>query len=278
MWAGGKTRLLKRYAPVWPEMSQYSTYVEPFLGGGAVFGNLVGQFNGEAVLGDVNADLVGVYQAVKEDPDLFIQEARLVAARVLAGGSNQERKALYYHELQQYWESPVASTLYPLMRLGFNGIWQTNKKAAGKFATPAGLLQQKDVTQVVDPELLHQWSHHLQHAGLHPVGYDLLPIPSDGKALIYLDPPYRGSFTSYGTVFGDEEQVRLVEWSLLQVAAGHTVLLANRHVEGDGFFEALLPDATFHDFDVTYTAGRRKRVEGGFEAKPAREFLAILNP
>jgi DNA adenine methylase len=57
---------------------------------------------------------------------------------------------------------------------------------------------------------------------------------------------------------------------------GATVLLANRD-NGDGFFEKILGGrGTFHYFDVTYTAGRRKKNDTRYEAKAAREFLAII--
>lgn len=86
------------------------------------------------------------------------------------------------------------------------------------------------------------------------------------------------SFTTYGTGFNDDDQEQLLKWAMERAQEGATVLLSNRCVTGETFFEERLPDAGFHYFDVSYTAGRRKRVESGYEAKSAREFLAVLRP
>ena len=163
------------------------------------------------------------------------------------------------------------------MRLGFNGVWQTCADSHGLFGTPSGLLNHERAEQVFKPELIHVWSNALQSALIHAGGYQDIPIPEQ-PSLIYLDPPYRDSFTSYGTGFNDDDQKALCGWLRDRYDEGHRVLLANRHVEGDPFFENLLGDiCDFHYFDVTYTAGRRKKTADGFEAKSAREFLAITH-
>lgn len=94
--------------------------------------------------------------------------------------------------------------------------------------------------------------------------------------MVFLDPPYRDSFTNYSTGFNDDSQREMCAYIQELLEAGHRVAMSNRTVEGERFFEDLLGDSMeFHYFDVTYTAGRRKRTEAGFEAKPAREFLAV---
>jgi DNA adenine methylase len=90
--------------------------------------------------------------------------------------------------------------------------------------------------------------------------------------MIYVDPPYRGSFTNYGTGFDDNAQKRLVKACEVWKQAGNNVFLSNREMS-DNFFEQLLPNSTFHKFHITYTAGRRKKTKVGFEAKPAIEIL-----
>jgi DNA adenine methylase len=163
------------------------------------------------------------------------------------------------------------------MRTGFNGIWQTCEDSNGLFATPAGLLNQKSLSQIIDAENIKRWSAALRTTQLHTGSYIDMTLPSH-SSLIYLDPPYRGSFTSYGTGFSDADQAVLAAWYRDRVNEGHKVLLANRCVDDDGFFEDLIGDiASFHYFDVTYTAGRRKLVDTNYEAKAAREFIAISN-
>jgi len=59
-WAGGKTQLLSQLRPLFPE--GFNLYLEPFVGGGAVFFDL--QPN-RAVLIDSNFELINFYQVVK---------------------------------------------------------------------------------------------------------------------------------------------------------------------------------------------------------------------
>jgi DNA adenine methylase len=50
--------------------------------------------------------------------------------------------------------------------------------------------------------------------------------------------------------------------------------MSNRDA-GDNIFEDRWESEKIKYFDVTYTAGRRKKTENGFEAKPAREVLLM---
>jgi DNA adenine methylase len=281
MWAGGKSRLVDRYGPFWPMSDSKVPYVEPFFGGGAMFcamvnSGLVGGAPGSVVLGDVNRELVGLLAAVTSDLERFLGSVSALVDDYLEVGK-PVRKAWFYQLRERYWEGPDPATLYVLMKLAFNGIWQTCRASNGLFGTPAGLLNHERATQVFRPELVRAWSAALSSATLHAGSFETVPVPQV-PSLIFLDPPYRDSFTSYATSFGDDAQETLAGWFRSRVTEGHRVLLANRCVDGDRFFEDLIGDvATFHYFDVTYTAGRRKRVEAGFEAKQAREFLAVSN-
>ena len=276
MWAGGKSRLIKHYAPVWPAGGASMPYVEPFFGGGGVYCWLTNQHpHIEASLGDINVELMGLLEEVRDNPEDLIREVGDQVRTYLALPDKASRKNWYYERRQEYWDDPTPARLYLLMRLGFNGVWQTCVDSHGLFGTPAGLLNHERSEQVFKPELIRAWSAALQGAAIHAGGYQDILLPEQ-PSLIYLDPPYRDSFTSYGTGFDDDDQKLLAAWVRDRHDDGHRVLLANRHVEGDPFFEDLLGDiCDFHYFDVTYTAGRRKKTDDGFEAKPAVEFLAV---
>lgn len=276
MWAGGKTRLLKRYEPLLGDVKGRTTYAEPFFGGGAVYGFLQGQnlLPAHSLINDVNDELIGVLRALRDDPGGFIEIVDSLIEDYLVIEGKEARKAYYYDLRKKYWDEPNPALLFFLMRLGFNGIWQTCVEAKGLFATPAGLLNHTRKEQICKADNLKEWSSALQTTDIYSQDYLSLNIPEN--SYIYLDPPYRDSFTNYSTGFNDENQKQLVSWAKEQAEKGSTVLLANRCVDGDTFFEDLLPEATFHYFDITYTAGRRKKVDDGFEAKKAREFLAVL--
>ena len=67
-WVGGKRQLLERLMPLFPEI--YTTYCEPFIGGGAVLFALQPK---KAIINDINSELIGVYRAIKNDVDALIK-------------------------------------------------------------------------------------------------------------------------------------------------------------------------------------------------------------
>lgn len=277
MYAGGKSKLISKYQSIWPNMADYTDYCEPFFGGGAIWGWLAGNYGSLNLhIGDINVELIQMLSFLKEDPELFIQQVTHLSNNYLRI-KEADRKLWYYEQRKKYWQKPNSATLFVLMRLGFNGIWQTCKDSNGLFGTPAGLLNHKKLEQIFKESEIRKWSSALQRTKtINATSYEAMYVPAGTSTLVYLDPPYRDSYTTYGTGFSDDDQKVLVEWIRGLVKSGNKVLFANRCVEGDTFFEDLIgSEFDFHYFDVTYTAGRRKLVETGHEAKKAREFLAI---
>ena len=66
---GNKTRHLKHIIPLIPKFS--GTYIEPFLGTGAVYLHLLPK---KAILNDLNKDIIDIWKLVKSDPEYIIQE------------------------------------------------------------------------------------------------------------------------------------------------------------------------------------------------------------
>lgn len=60
-WVGGKRQLLSRITPLIPK--HFDTYCKPFVGGGAV---LFALQPAEAIVNDLNADLITVYRVIRE--------------------------------------------------------------------------------------------------------------------------------------------------------------------------------------------------------------------
>lgn len=277
MWAGGKTKMLAHYTPLLPPDVLERSYVEPFAGGAALFGWLGAQRPLDALLSDVNRELIGLYQLVKADPCFLIREMDRYQDRWIPLDLGS-RKSLYYEARARYWEMPegpeMTALLYFLMRTGFNGIWQTCKASRGRFATPVGLANQK--SRIYDRNVVMRWNEKLAKTELLAASFDQISIPRG--AFVFCDPPYRSSFTSYGQVFDDTHQEALIEWCRqTSKDRGATIWMSNRD-SGDGFFETLAPDARITRFPITYTAGRRRKTADGFEAKPATELLLQWEP
>jgi len=278
MWAGGKNKMLKKYAPHLPK--NFTRYVEPFFGGGAMF-VWAYQKNPEAsfVLNDINTSIMGIYRAIRGDVDAFTARVDDLSSNYLP--KNKPDRKEYYYDLRlehaydyEKWNATTeAATLYFLMKTGFNGIWQINKNTNNRFGTPSGLLNQKD--KVYDIDNVMEWHIALQKCCLLSGDFSETLGPENSDAFIFLDPPYRGSFTQYGVDFDDNLQRGVVSYLNKASATGAKVLMSNRDV-GDGFFEELQGDNDMVYFDVTYTAGRRKKEEdGSHTAKKAREILMI---
>lgn len=276
IWAGGKNKMLKKYTDYLPK--SFSTYVEPFFGGGAMY-CWAYQKNPDArfVINDINESIINIYTSIKYDLDNFINRMDELSNEYLPL-DKPSRKEYYFNLRHQHafdyevWDRTIESaTLYFLMKTGFNGIWQINKNTNGRFGTPSGLLNQKD--KVYDKENVLEWHTALQNTTILSGDFsDTLEHSTEGS-YTFLDPPYRGSFTQYGVDFDDKIQLSVLEHLNKCKEQGSYALLSNRDV-GDGFFEDNVGNNQMVYFDVTYTAGRRKKNDdGSFSAKPAKEVL-----
>ena len=278
MWAGGKTRMIKKYAQYLPD--EVTHYVEPFVGAGAMF-VWAYQKNPAAtfVLNDSNESIMRIYAAVRDDVELFMDRLDALSDRYLSL-DKPDRKTFYYalrHEHayshHMYTETEEAATLYFLMKTGFNGIWQINQNTNGRFGTPSGLLNQTD--KVYDYDNVVEWNVALQNCKLLTGDFADVITHVQRGSYVFLDPPYRGSFTQYGVDFDDEVQQKVVDFLNDSRELGAYVLMSNRDV-GDGFFEQRKDSNHLVKFDITYTAGRRKKHDDGtFTAKKATEILMI---
>jgi len=275
IWAGGKNKMLKHYLPIMPK--QVDTYVEPFFGGGAMFCHIVQNYQPKKlVINDVNADIVRIYNSIKNNlPEFLIKLDSY--CNVYLPMNKEDRKKYYFevrhehaYDYDKWSEAEEAATLYFLMKTGFNGIFQINNNTNRRYGTPAGLLNQKD--KVYELDVVKWWNQALQNSEVMSGDWKecLKQVPDEDNTFVFLDPPYRDSFTSYGQTFGDDEQEKLIKYVRSRKLS--TAFLCNRDAE-DGWFEERLGKLIMDKFPVTYTAGRRKQTEEGFEAKQATEVL-----
>ena len=279
MWAGGKNKMIPQYldTPGIPKTG-YDTYVEPFFGGGAMM-VWAAQHCPDIkrfVLNDVNQEIIGIYIAIKYDVDNFIKRMDDLSAQYLPLDKTERKKFYYalrdeYTQNYQQWNSTTESaTLYFLMKTAFNGIWQTTKASKGRFATPSGLLNQKDT--VYDADNVKEWHEFLQRVDI-TCGDWKQACSVVGTAFYFMDPPYRDSFTNYNTVFDDTAHKDLIDYCNQQDALGHYVYYCNRDA-GDNFYDVNKGNLELKTYSTKYTAGRRATEEDGSRtAKKATEIL-----
>lgn len=269
-WAGGKNKHLKYISP---HIVKTSTYVEPFFGAGAVFcyianNNLASHF----IINDIKKELIDLYFFIKNDLDNLITHCQKYES-IWIPKNKEQRKKLYYKLREEYWNTQSSSLLFFLLKTCFNGIWQTCKDSNNLFGTPCGLLNEK--ANFINYDNIRLWNNVLQNTEIYCGDFSKINI-QDG--LIYCDPPYRGSFTTYGEKFDDIDQIRLLKWCQ-QMSSSNIVLLSNK---SDGeFFENNNCNATIHYFDTTHTAGRRLQIKDknkiNYQAKKVTEIIMKWN-
>ncbi len=225
-WAGGKHRLVPEIAKAFGGPCQ-GTWVEPFLGSGAVFLALrASGFVGRARLGDANDKLIAVHIAVRDQPD-----AVLSALGELPAGPTWPD--VFARVREAYNEGPTtgpkhAARFMWLNRAAFNGLYRENRK--GEFNVPRGSYV---TLSLPTAEHVRQASELLQGVELTTMDFgDLMRGVGEGD-MIYCDPPYvplteTASFTGYCRLpFGRAEHIRLAEAARRAGLAGARVVLSN---------------------------------------------------
>lgn len=223
-WAGGKRQLLKQFK----ELKLYppkdfnptiNTYFEPFVGGGAVFFDLLPQ---KAYLSDLNNDLVTTYNVIKNDVDTLITSLK-----------KHKIDKDYFLKIRSQNpaildEVAIASRFIFLNRTCFNGMYRVNSK--GEFNVPYG--KHKNPL-ICDEDNLRKVSTALQGVQIKRHGYQEILRKAKKGDFIYFDPPYypvskTASFTSYtAESFLDKEQTELRDTFIELHKRGCYVMLSN---------------------------------------------------
>ena len=134
-WVGGKAQLLVQLDEFFPK--QIGRYVEPFMGGGAVFFHLKQRFPAmRAFLRDNNDELINTYRVVRHQPRELMRRLDRHLTAFLAD------RETYYYLVRLKHHLPVPDTLERAARMiflnktCFNGLWRVNSK--GEFNVPIG--------------------------------------------------------------------------------------------------------------------------------------------
>jgi DNA adenine methylase len=261
-WAGGKTQLLNQYRAYYPrELAQgdIDRYVEPFLGSGALFLDIAQRYQiSEALLLDINPELILVYTVVQKEP-LYLIELLHEQRSAYHIRSEEERKA-YFYEIRRVYNEQASQIDYAqfsdawvvraaymifLNKTCFNGLYRVNSK--GKFNVPFGRYKRP---AIVNDENIVRVSELLQTAELRIGSFQESTSFIDDRTFVYFDPPYRpisstASFTSYSKAkFTDSDQKALAEFfSYLDRNTNAKLMLSNSDPTNidpaDRFFETL---------------------------------------
>jgi DNA adenine methylase len=130
-WAGGKTQLLNEVAARIPNglrTGEIDTYIEPFVGGGAIFFYTAQNYPSikRFYLFDINQDLVNCYNAVKANVEFVIDNLKILEKKFLAK-KDSSRKDFYYHIRTEFNADRSPAKLIFLNKTCYNGLYRVNR-------------------------------------------------------------------------------------------------------------------------------------------------------
>lgn len=267
-WAGGKRQLL-------PEISKYvptnfESYYEPFVGGGAVFLNK--QFK-NVIINDFNGELINTYSVVKNSVEPLIEKLKIHA---------EQNDSDYYYEIRAWdrdgtleTKSDVekAARFIYLNKTGFNGLFRVNSQGQinvpyGKYKNPA----------IVNEFVLRAVSNYLSENDVQILNADYADALKNVKKndFVYLDPPYASlddqtNFVGYTmNGFGGSEQERLFEVFKELDEKGAYVMMSNA--------STTLIHELFSEYrETTKIVSARRTINSNAKGRGAVDEVLIMN-
>lgn len=221
-WAGGKRQLLPELIKRVPK---FTTYCEPFVGGGALFFYLQPK---KAIINDFNKDLINTYITIQNDVESLIQHL-----------STYKNDSESYYKIRELDRTPLfhrmsatekASRLIYLNKTCYNGLFRVN--SMGEFNSPFGSYKSPNIVNEPTLRAIHNY---FQNADVTFLSGDFEAAVKGLKkgTFVYFDPPYdpvsaSSNFTGYTNLgFGKQEQIRLKEVCDELNAKGIKFLLSN---------------------------------------------------
>jgi len=225
-WAGGKRQLISQMDKFFPK--NFNKYVEPFIGGGAVFFHLLPN---NSIISDNNPDLINCYKVIKEDvEDLIISLKK------------HKYEKNYYYEIRaldrdckkfaELSDVDKASRSIYLNKSGYNGLYRVNNK--GLFNVPFG---RHNNPKICDEKNLRNVSQILKNVEIFMGSFEICLDYAKKDDFVYLDPPYfplsdTALFTSYTKrSFDKSSQIRLFEVFKELNRRGCNLMLSNSYSE-----------------------------------------------
>ena len=262
-WVGGKSQLIEQLDAQLPadfDSLENVTYIEPFVGGGAMLFYMLQHYPNinHAIINDINPDLTTCYRTVRDNPKELIASLQDIENTYLSLNTEEARKEFFMVVRNRYNEKnldPIENTtkFFFLNKTCFNGLYRVNKK--GLFNVPFGRYSNPTIC---NPETILKDSELLQRVEILNDDFEETFKYAQGNTLFYFDPPYRplndtSSFNNYAKeAFNDDAQIRLKKYCDRINDAGFKFMLSNsdgKSVNGEDNF-----------FDVLYAAYQIERV------------------
>lgn len=181
-WVGGKRKEIKHFERYIPK---FKTYVEPFVGGGALYWYLEPD---NAVINDINEHLINFYEVLRDDYNELHKQLQTYINtkdeyyKIIDKLNNKK----YNNKVEQ------ASIFLYLNKTAFSGMWRVNSK--GLFNTSYGKYKSDTYKN-----LENYYQKLLSRTNIYNTDYKniLEKFKNDSEVFIFLDPPYLECDTLY---------------------------------------------------------------------------------
>jgi DNA adenine methylase len=134
-WAGGKTQLISEIEKNLPNLT-IDTYIEPFVGSGAVLFWMLGEFSQleRAIVNDINEDLINTYKTIQSKPKELISILKIFQEEYHSLDNLQDEKKDYFYQKRELFndrkqaQTEHSALFIFLNRTCFNGLYRVNRK------------------------------------------------------------------------------------------------------------------------------------------------------
>jgi DNA adenine methylase len=229
-WSGGKSDEIKLFEDFIPK--EYDTYLEPFIGGGALFFKLAPK---KGVISDVHNELIDLYKSIKDGyaNDIY---------NYMEIHPNEEEE--YYRVRDSEVETSLdnAKRFYYLRKTCFRGMLRYNKK--GKFNIPYGrygTINYEDLKDKRYEELLKRTE--IFNTSFETIFRDY----NNENNFMFLDPPYDSEFTDYGYCQFDKSKHELLAKCFKETKIKCLMIIGKTE-----FIENLYKDYIVGEYDKSY--------------------------
>lgn len=255
-WAGGKRQILSTIIKFIKESINESdvnsyTYIEPFLGGGAVFFELKPE---RAIINDLNSDLINAYRVIKSNQYIDL----INSLKEYEQAYRKDSDDFYYEtrrkdrELTWIYATPLerATRMIFLNKTCYNGLYRVNGK--GEFNTPIGRYSNPTICDEQTIKEIHDYlSDDKNKISIMNESYEKAIDKAKDGDIIYVDPPYDyqddDGFTKYqmkGFSFSDFETLK--ECCDKAIDKGAIVIISNNAT--DKVVNLFLQDSKYRIF------------------------------
>jgi len=193
-WVGGKRQIIPSILELLPKNIKNYNYVEPFVGGGAVFFHLQPK---KAIINDSNIELINVYEVIKNNLEDLINDLK-----------KHKNDSDYFYEIRAIDRTNQfahltnvqrASRIIYLNKTCFNGLYRVNN--AGEFNATFGRYKNPNIVNEPTLKAVNKFLNS-NDVKLGREDYETILKEADRSSFVYLDPPYHpisesANFTGY---------------------------------------------------------------------------------